>query len=200
MCCVDSCNTKKYCKGYCQRHYMQIYTHGEVFVTRSDKRDAVRKGETALIPIGVGAKDGHAIVDKSNSWVSQYKWCLSSRGYVVTQIDTKQVSLHKLLIECDKPKMIDHINCDRLDNRMSNLRIVNASQNQWNKKTQSNNKTGYKGVFYINKSKKFCAAIGKNRVQTRLGYFETALEAATAYNEAAIKLHGKFARLNYVAN
>lgn len=89
---------------------------------------------------------------------------------------------------------IDHINGDPQDNRISNLRIANGSQNMWNSRTPKNNSSGVKGVSWSKKYKKWAASI-KVRSQTKsLGMFENIVDAQEAYKAAAIKFHGEFAR------
>lgn len=92
--------------------------------------------------------------------------------------------------------MVDHINGDTLDNRKSNLRVCNRAENGCNRGKQVNNQSGYKGVYWFNRTKKWKAQIKVRGVVIALGYYVNILEAAKAYNEAAIKYHGKFANIN----
>ena len=90
---------------------------------------------------------------------------------------------------------IDHINRDRLDNRIANLRAADRCQNQQNK-LQSNNKSGFKGVSLHNPrlAKPWQAQITVRGQHHHLGNFSTPEEAHEAYKEAAARLHGEFAR------
>lgn len=90
---------------------------------------------------------------------------------------------------------LDHINFDRKDNRIANLRIASVADNQRNRAVQSNSTTGIKGVTG-QKSGTYIAKISLNKRQIHLGSFKDSDEAAHAYNKAAILLHGEFARLN----
>lgn len=92
----------------------------------------------------------------------------------------------------------DHINGDTLDNRKQNLREATISQNNMNKGNQRNNTSGYKGVCWNIVHNKFYAYITLNRKRISLGYFKCAKQAAQAYNEDAVKLHGDFAKLNRI--
>src|SRR5690348_13254704 len=78
----------------------------------------------------------------------------------------KSIMLHQLIMDCPKDKMIDHINNDTLDNRKRNLRIVTKSQNLKNRKSKnSNNKSGYRNVSFINNSYRVQLQInGKNHL------------------------------------
>lgn len=89
----------------------------------------------------------------------------------------------------------DHINRHGLDNRKCNLRSSTARQNTYNRRISIVNKSGFKGVSLL-PSGKWIAQIqfGKNRT---IGRFETALEAARAYDECALRDFGEFAYLNF---
>jgi hypothetical protein len=93
---------------------------------------------------------------------------------------------------------VDHINGDKLDNRRCNLRYSTPRQNRHNRTRYSNSTTGFKGVSLKKdkKTKPFQAHICDRWKKHHLGYFDTPEEAAEAYNHAAIRLHGSFARLN----
>ncbi len=89
---------------------------------------------------------------------------------------------------------VDHINRNKLDNRRSNLRSATWSQNNANS-NKPRNKTGYKGVYPS--KKRWYANIQVNKVPIYIGSFKTPIEAALAYDEAAIKYFGEFASLNF---
>lgn len=88
---------------------------------------------------------------------------------------------------------VDHINGNKIDNRISNLRQASRHENARNRGLQSNNKTGYVGVRKPRGCRRYTATIGINGQQKRLGLFDTAEEAAEAYRIAAASLHGEFA-------
>lgn len=113
---------------------------------------------------------------------------------------SKSVYLHRLLIKADKGEFVDHINGNTLDNRLSNLRKCTNSQNLCNQRLRKNRINKYKGVYDTKRKlkKPFTAQITLNQNIYRLGYFSSAKEAALAYNEAALKYHGQYARLNEV--
>jgi hypothetical protein len=90
----------------------------------------------------------------------------------------------------------DHINGDSLDNRKGNLRTCTMEQNKRNRRTGKNNTSGYKGVQWCKRSKKWKAGIMVNRKAIHIGLYQTKEAAAKMYNEAAIKHHGQFAKLN----
>jgi hypothetical protein len=91
-------------------------------------------------------------------------------------------------------KGLDHINGCRDDNRIENLREATQSENMANVPRLKTNKSGVKGVSWHAGGRKWQAHIQKARKQHYLGLFETLEEAAAAYQEAAHRLHGSFAR------
>jgi hypothetical protein len=93
---------------------------------------------------------------------------------------------------------VDHINGNTLDNRKFNLRICTAAENTKNTKLKSSNTSGYKGVAWHTGTNKWRAYIVLDNRQKHLGLFKTKEEAALSYNEAALKYHKSFARLNNI--
>lgn len=91
---------------------------------------------------------------------------------------------------------IDHKNVDQADDRFSNLREANRSQNNNNTRMKRNNKSGYKGVCWDSRREKWLAQIMVNRKHRFLGYFETPEEAYAVYCDVSIKERGEFLRLS----
>lgn len=87
---------------------------------------------------------------------------------------------------------IDHINRDRADNRIANLRVATRSQNTANSPRRCNNKSGYKGVSWSREKRKWLATIRGHEKSLYLGYFGQARDAHLAYCAAAEKFFGKF--------
>lgn len=142
-----------------------------------------------------------AIVDAEDfESLNKHKWYVSNLGYVRrgAWIDGKNkiVSMHREVLPAIGFKEIDHINRDKLDNRKSNLRPCNRSQNNHNTvKNKSGDK--YKGVYFAKRDKKWAAMIGFNRKRQWLGYFKTELEAVKAYDLKAKEVYGEHASLNF---
>jgi hypothetical protein len=121
---------------------------------------------------------------------------LKSHGYLCVGINYNSYRAHRLIFLMHKgylPKTIDHINGDKLDNRIENLRAATVGQNQHNRKTNANNTSGYKGVSWNKRMKKWAARITLERKSIHLGYFANVEEAAEVVRKAREELHGSFA-------
>jgi hypothetical protein len=104
------------------------------------------------------------------------------------------IYLHREVVGATRGQIVDHINGDTLDNRAENLRICTNAENLRNRGKTKANKSGYKGV-YKNKTG-WVAQITVNFKCTHLGTFETAALAGAAYDAAARRVHGAFAKTN----
>lgn len=91
---------------------------------------------------------------------------------------------------------IDHVNGNRLDNRICNLRDATHAENQRNSKRPKSNTSGIKGVYWDKRSKKWGAHIRFGNKMLNLGRFSEKEDAAAAYKLAALKYHGDFAKLD----
>jgi hypothetical protein len=111
-------------------------------------------------------------------------------------INNKLYLTHRLVFLMHKgylPEILDHINNDAGDNRIENLRAASRSQNGYNSKLASNNKSGYKGVSWLKENKKWRASITFNKKTIYLGRFDNVEEAAEVVRKAREELHGEFA-------
>jgi hypothetical protein len=151
----------------------------------------------ALIPVGVGAKDGYAIVDAYDSWVDMFKWT-NSNGYAAALVGGQTMGMHRLILGDPVGVLVDHRDEDRRNNRRFNIRHADKSGNMSNRGLQHNNTSGYKGVWFHKQVGKWTAEIKKDGKKHYLGLYESADDAARAYNSAAILIHGEFAQLNLV--
>jgi hypothetical protein len=89
---------------------------------------------------------------------------------------------------------LDHIDLNRSNNKISNLRLATRSQNRANARVQRDNSLGIKGVHFFKPDRKYVAQLRHQGRRIFLGQFRTAEEAGAAYEAAAKKYHGKFAR------
>lgn len=101
-------------------------------------------------------------------------------------------------------KLVDHKDHNGLNNQKSNLRVCTKSENMANRYSVKGSSSSFLGVsMYVDKRNikkniKWVANIRKNNKTTFLGYFQSEIEAAKAYNKKAKELHGEFARLNII--
>ena len=122
---------------------------------------------------------------------------LDSKGYIQVSYKGKVYRGHRiifLLVHGYLPKILDHINGDRLDNRIENLRPANECRNSQNACMSKNNTSGIKGVYFDTSRQKWSAEVSANNKRYRLGRFFTKFEAACAVYSARNKLHGEFCR------
>jgi hypothetical protein len=108
----------------------------------------------------------------------------------------KTISLHRFILGLGKGEggIVDHINNNPLDNRKENLRICTNAQNQYNRKRNKNNTSGYRGVRWSSQYKKWRAVIIVNKHNIYLGIFDDPQKAHEVYVRAAHKYYGVFAR------
>jgi len=147
-----------------------------------------------------------AIVDDEDFWwVNKDKWYVRrvSNNWYAARNDylngkPKMIHMHRFIMNCPDDKEIDHGNHDGLDNQKHNLRICTASQNSANRQIQKGNKSSkFKGVSWHEQNINWRAYIKVNGKHIHLGYFDIEEAAAKAYDRAAIKYFGEFAKLNF---
>lgn len=125
---------------------------------------------------------------------------INDSGYWIVGLFGGQYRLHRLAwlyVYGYFPKEeIDHINGDRTDNRLCNLREANRAQNSRNLKRKTSNTSGYIGVCFCKSTGRYVVHIRINGIKKNLGRRKDIREAARLYNEFARKHHGEFAKLN----
>ena len=139
-----------------------------------------------------------AIVDDDVfDYLSQWNW-FYHKGYAArhTRRSGKSITIwmHRVILNTPNDFDTDHINGNSLDNRLENLRVCTMSQNQANRGKNSNNTSGYKGVCWSKSNKNWIAFIRINGKRKHLGSFSNIIDAADAYEKAAQKIFGKYAR------
>lgn len=120
----------------------------------------------------------------------------NSNGYLEIIINRFRYRAHRLAwLYCfgEFPVgQLDHIDNNRTNNSLDNLREATNLENSYNKGVNKLNTTGYKGVSLDKRSNRYRAYITDKGKQRSLGYYATAIEASIAYNDAAKLLHGEF--------
>ena len=148
------------------------------------------------------------IVDDEYAYLAELKWSASyhkklDKYYARRWNGQKAEYLHRVILSAmlhrplERTEDVDHINRDRLDNRCENLRLATRSQNNMNSKMKGNNVSGFRGVSWGERNKKWVARITISGKVKHLGLFTSKESAARAFDAAAKKAFGDFARLNF---
>lgn len=155
-----------------------------------------------VIPLSRGLV---AWIDAADSdRVQAHKWCVSGRNphlYAVTNLPAMngsrpQIAMHRLIARPASGMVVDHINGDTLDNRRANLRVCAHRKNI----ASSRSRTGisaFKGVTFDKARNRWVAQIKVDYRRIHLGRYPTEIEAARAYDAAALNAWGDFALLNF---
>lgn len=138
--------------------------------------------------------------DRDYAQLRKFNWCAHVKPqrtvYAKRRGKTKQMDMHVQILGLQPGTVIDHRDGNGLNNRRRNLRRCRVYQNVQNQRRRSTNTSGFKGVSWNKNCEKWIARIMARYKSVFLGYFSSRRAAARAYNEAAIRLHGPFARLN----
>ena len=147
----------------------------------------------------------YALIDNEDfERVNQFKWYAiwqeGLNGFYAVRTDYtfgkhQTIYMHREIMNTPDGLQCDHINRETLDNRRVNLRNCTVAQNTMNRSLNSNNTSGYMGVTKFRR--KWQARIRKGGKAVYARYFDTALEAAIARDQAAIQHYGEFANLNF---
>ena len=140
--------------------------------------------------------------NKQNRWgeyghrVESIAGNIRSHGYRAISISVdgknREIYAHRIgwfLSYGEWPNQIDHINGNKNDNRLENLRECVHAENMQNTKTYITNKSGFKGVYFSKKAKKWVSQITYNYKSIYLGLFDTAEEAHEEYLRAKSEKH-----------
>lgn len=163
-----------------------------------------------LIPLNTKHKTKNAgkyfaqVGDEDYDYLMQWNWYAHKLGnthYAIRGIRKNKkhclILMHRVLLNPKYKERVDHKDHDGLNNQRSNLRIATPSQNAANRKPNKNGYSKYLGVCFDKQTKKWRVFIRKNYKKINLGRFSNEIEAALAYDAAAVKYHGEFANLNF---
>lgn len=156
------------------------------------------------------ANGGVALIDDADyEAIRPYRWSAhrQSTGHIYAVARTARnnyvrhtIRMHRIILAPAAGLFVDHINGDGLDNRRANLRLCTPSQNSQNQRLRREAATSqFKGVSRTGKTdqRPWFAAVYVAGVRRFSGLFATEIEAALAYDDAARRLHGDFARVNF---
>lgn len=138
--------------------------------------------------------------DEDYEYLMQWKWLAkkdNKGNWYACRVDESRrlIQMHRLIMSAPEGVKVDHKDGDGLHNWRENLRVCTNAENSRNRRINRNNTSGYKGV--VLEHGKYRARIKIFYKIISLGTFQTAEEAARAYDRGALKYHGPFARLNF---
>ena len=122
---------------------------------------------------------------------------ISSTGYIAIMIGRKRYQAHRLIFLLHYgwlPEFIDHMDRNRINNRIENLRAATKAQNQRNTPVRRDSSSGAKNVCWSHKLKKWVVRLRINNKPTHIGVFEDKDLAIFVASEYRDKYHGEFAR------
>jgi hypothetical protein len=134
---------------------------------------------------------------KNNKTNRILKSFLNSKGYKKVFIKDKSFFIHRLvgiafIPNPDNKTSVDHIDNNKTNNNINNLRWCTYSENNQNKTIHKNNKSGYKGIYYDKSKNKWCAQISINNKNKNIGCFKTVEDAIIARYNKAKEIQGEF--------
>lgn len=151
-------------------------------------------------------KNKTVVVDGEDfDFLNQWKWHAGKNGSYAARGEwqkgknkNKIIYMHRLIMKVEGKTQVDHKNGNGLDNRKENLRLCTNKENQRNHKLLVTNKSGFNGVSWNSKVKKWETCISVDNKTVHLGFYRNKIKSATIYNAAATKYFGEFARLNNI--
>lgn len=202
ICNVNECENKVFAKGLCRKHYDQMRKYGKTFrYCWADKTNPIEYFEDHAEILLINKNNeiaARTIIDLDDvDKVKNIKWHVSNNRdknfYVDTNMNIPEKRLHRLIMNCPKEFIIDHINGNPLDNRKCNLRICTNQQNICNCDIPKNNKSGCKGVYWSKQYKVWIAQVTINNKTKRIGQSTNYEDAVKMRIEAAKKYYGEYA-------
>lgn len=122
-----------------------------------------------------------------------FSWCISDNGYVIaTNSKNKRIYLHRLIMNCNSDRVVDHINHNTLNNRKYNLRVCTSSNNNMNKGKRTDNTSGVVGVSWSKNTNSWISQIEVDKRALYLGAFEDFEDAVEARKQAEEKYFGEY--------
>lgn len=165
--------------------------HVNRMITRNSKGQAIIRLHDKQ-----GKVTGETVVD-DEKWheLTKSPWFLHPSGYAQGYVNNKTTQMQRLLCPAPSGYKVDHIDCDKLNNTMGNLRVASNSDNGQNVMKRKGCSSVFIGVYKA--GSKWKAEIVKDDARYYLGTFQTEEDAARAYDAKAVQLFTK-PRLNFL--
>jgi hypothetical protein len=138
-----------------------------------------------------------SVSDEDYPLLSRHKWNVNAHGYARCSIGNVDTFMHKLVHPVKAGFVIDHINRNKLDNRIENLRSIHRSENDYNQGLPKHNTTGYLGVMYRKSRDSYYAQISINNEYFHIGSSLEKEDAAKLRDYIAWRARGEFAVFNF---
>lgn len=122
----------------------------------------------------------------------------TTHGYIAIEFGGSSYKAHRIIwkiVTGLEPEWVDHIDRNRANNKWTNLRDATLSQNGYNTTKSPRNTSGFRCVSYIQRFKKFRAAVQVNGKKKHIGYFDNAEDAALAAQKVIVATRGEFANV-----
>jgi hypothetical protein len=153
------------------------------------------KGDIRRIPLGRGQ---YALVDAADyEWLSQWRWTAYGHGYAARQEEGKMIYMHRQIMQAAKGAVVDHIDGIPSHSYRSNLRLCSRAENLLNTGKRAGTTSRFKGVSFCRRTGTWRSVIQFEGRSVNLRTFADEVEAARAYDRAAVERFGVFARPNF---
>lgn len=143
-----------------------------------------------------------AIVDDDKyQYLMQWRWHTHRKGnlfYVCRKENEELIYMHRQILNAKRGESVDHRNHNGLDNRLVNIRLCTHQQNCQNQRKVKFGTSQYKGVSWNKAERKWRAVVRSKGELIHIGYYDSEIDAAKAYDEKALELFGEFANCNFM--
>lgn len=203
-CCCEGCDKKAFARGQCNSHWRRWKKHGDplpAIIREPPRHQYPVPVERLYMFLRYEPETGNfywKVKRPSGVLPGDLAGGRKTSGYIRIDIDGRAYGAHQLawlyMHGVFPDRYVDHANRNPSDNRIDNLRLATNSQNVANSSLWASNTSGFKGVTWNRKSRKWQAGIKVSGRSLHLGLYDEPTEAHRAYVEAAKVHFGIFAR------